>query len=57
VEVQTADLIKEGKATKEIAELLNVSVNTVSSNRFHIRKKLSLTDKKINLRILFKIFR
>ena len=38
VEIQVAALIKEGKATKEIAEVLNVSVNTVSPNRFHIRK-------------------
>ncbi len=50
MEVQAASLIKEGKATKEIAELLNVSENTVSSIRFHIRKKLDLTHKKINLR-------
>ncbi len=50
VEVQAANLIKEGKTTKEIAELLNVSENTVSSIRFHIRKKLDLTHKKINLR-------
>ena len=54
MEIQTADLIKEGKITKEIAELLNVSVNTVSSNRFHIRKKLGLTNKQINLRYYLK---
>jgi DNA-binding CsgD family transcriptional regulator len=35
-EVQTVGLIREGKTTKEIAELLCVSENTVSSNRFHI---------------------
>ncbi|MGA2936047.1 MAG: PAS domain S-box protein [Syntrophobacteraceae bacterium] len=50
VEVQTIDLIREGKTTKEIAELLCVSENTVSSNRFHIRKKLGLSNKKVNLR-------
>ncbi len=54
VEVQTAGLIKDGKTTKEIAELMNVSENTVSSNRFHIRKKLGLTNKKINLRYYLK---
>jgi PAS domain S-box-containing protein len=49
-EVQAAGLIKEGKTTKEIAEALGVSENTVSSNRFHIRKKLGLTNRKVNLR-------
>ncbi len=49
VEVRVAGLIREGKTTKEIAELLCVSENTVSSNRFHIRKKLGLSNEKINL--------
>jgi PAS domain S-box-containing protein len=50
VEVQTVGLIREGKTTQEIAELLCVSENTVASNRFHIRKKLGVTNKKVNLR-------
>ena len=54
VEVQTVDLIREGKTTKEIAELLCVSENTVSSTRFHIRKKLGLSNKKVNLRYYLK---
>ena len=54
VEVQTVDLIREGKTTQEVAELLCVSENTVSSNRFHIRKKLGLTNKKVNLRYYLK---
>ncbi len=54
VEVQTVDFIREGKSTKEIAELLCVSENTVSSNRFHIRKKLRLSNKKVNLRYYLK---
>jgi PAS domain S-box-containing protein len=54
VEVQAAGLIKEGKTTKEIAESLGVAENTVSSNRFHIRKKLGLTNKKVNLRYYLK---
>jgi PAS domain S-box-containing protein len=54
LEVQTAGLIREGKTTKEIAETLCVSENTVSSHRFHMRKKLGLTSKKINLRTYLK---
>ena len=48
-EIQVASLIKEGKSSKEIAELLNVSLNTVLSHRFCIRKKTGLKGKKINL--------
>ena len=48
-EVQIANLIKEGKTTKEIASFLNVSDSAVNVYRYHIRRKLSLT-KKHNLR-------
>lgn len=54
LEIQAANLIKEGKSTKEIAETLCVSENTVSSHRFHIRTKLGLRNKKINLRSYLK---
>jgi DNA-binding CsgD family transcriptional regulator len=42
-------LIKEGKCSKEIAEVLNVSLATVSFHRHNIRKKLGLTHKKTSL--------
>ncbi|MEE9435778.1 MAG: LuxR C-terminal-related transcriptional regulator [Candidatus Adiutricales bacterium] len=48
-EWEVADLIRHGRTTKEIAVQLNVSVPTVSVHRFHIRKKLDLTNRKINL--------
>jgi DNA-binding NarL/FixJ family response regulator len=48
-EVQIANLIKEGKTTKEIASYLNVSDSAVNVYRYHIRRKLSLS-KKHNLR-------
>ena len=54
LEVRTASLLKEGKTTLEIAELLCISENTVSSHRFHIRKKLGLSNKKVNLRSYLK---
>ncbi len=48
-ELQVANLIKEGKATKEIAEFLNVSPSAVNICRHRIRHKLGLNNRKINL--------
>lgn len=49
-EIQIVDLIRKGKNTKEIAELLNASVNTIATHRNNIRKKMNLRNSKINLR-------
>lgn len=48
-EIQVANLIKTGKTTKEIGELLGVSPGAVSFHRNNIRKKLGLNRKKVNL--------
>jgi len=49
-EIQVADLIRKGKRTKEIADLLNTSASTIGTHRNHIRKKLNLANEGINLR-------
>ena len=49
-EIQVASLIKDGKTSKEIALLIHASENTVRSHRFHIRSKLGIKNKKVNLR-------
>jgi len=49
-EVEVANLVKQGKTTKEIADLLNMSPRTIDTHRYHIRKKLGLKSKKTNLR-------
>ena len=49
-EIKIASLIKDGKSSKEIASLLHASENTIRSHRFHIRSKLQLKNKKVNLR-------
>ncbi len=49
-EVEVANLVKQGKTAKEIADLLNMSPRTIDTHRYHIRKKLGLKSKKTNLR-------
>ena len=49
-EIKIANLVKEGKTNKEIAELLYLSKNTILFHRHNIRSKLNLKHKKINLR-------
>ena len=49
-EIKIAGLIKSGKTNKEIAEVLNSSVHTISRHRENIRKKTGLTNQKTNLR-------
>ena len=49
-EVQVAELIKQGKTSKEIAELFNLSPKTIESYRENIRKKMGLKNRKTNLR-------
>jgi PAS domain S-box-containing protein len=48
-ELQMAGMIKDGRMTKEIADLMNISKATVEIHRHHIRKKLGLRGGKTNL--------
>ena len=48
-ETQVASLIRQGKTTKEIAELMGLATSTIDFHRHNIRKKLRLSHKGINL--------
>jgi PAS domain S-box-containing protein len=49
-EIQVADLIRKGKRTKEIADMLHTSASTIGTHRNHIREKLNLKKEGIHLR-------
>ena len=49
-EIKVANLVKQGKTTKDISEILYVSGRTISFHRENIRKKLGLNNKKTNLK-------
>jgi PAS domain S-box-containing protein len=49
-QIQIASLIRDGRTTKEIAELMNLSSRTIESHRKNIRRKMGLKEKKANFR-------
>jgi PAS domain S-box-containing protein len=49
-EARIANLIKHGKSSKEISEIMKLSIKTVETHRHNIRAKLKLEKHKTNLR-------
>jgi len=49
-EIQIANLLKEGKSSKEIAEITSSKTSTIDFHRRNLRKKLGLKSKSINLK-------
>jgi DNA-binding CsgD family transcriptional regulator len=49
-EMQVAGLVKDGKTSKEIAQILNVAETTVNFHRKNLRKKFGLNRQQSNLR-------
>jgi len=49
-EIHVAAMIRDGKSSKEIADILNVSLTTVNFHRKNLREKFGLTNTPSNLR-------
>ena len=49
-QIQIANLVKDGKTTKEIGQLMHSSPRTVECHRKNIRKRLGINNTKSNLR-------
>jgi PAS domain S-box-containing protein len=49
-EIQVAFLVRDGKTTKQIAELLNSSDRTIEAHRRNIRMKTGIKKERVNLR-------
>ena len=49
-EYQVAVLIRQGKTSKQLSEIMSLSCRTIESHRKSIRKKLGLQHSKTNLR-------
>jgi PAS domain S-box-containing protein len=56
-EIQVANLIKNGKSTKEIAEIIGIAPASVNFYRKNIRDKLNLTNQKVNLQSYLQTFK
>ncbi len=49
-ETMIADLVRQGKTSKDISEILHIGLRTVETYRNNLRKKIGLNKKKISLR-------
>ncbi len=56
MEIQVADLIRQGKMSKEIADVMHLAPGTIHIHRKNIRKKLGLTHTKANLQSILSSF-
>jgi DNA-binding CsgD family transcriptional regulator len=53
-ELDVCQYIKANRSTSEIADLMNLSFETIQTHRKHIRKKLGLVNRRISLQSFLK---
>jgi PAS domain S-box-containing protein len=56
MEIKVSHFVKEGKSSKEIAEILGLSKDTIDIHRKNIRKKCGINGKSQNLRTMLMSF-
>jgi DNA-binding NarL/FixJ family response regulator len=49
-EIQVANLVKDGRTTKEMTDILNISATAIDFHRKNLRSKLGIKNKRNNLR-------
>jgi len=54
-EIQVANMVKLGKRSKEIAEIMHLSPGTINIHRKNIRRKLDIAHQKTNLQSMLSI--
>lgn len=54
-EIQVANMVKLGKRSKEIAEIMHLSPGTINIHRKNIRRKLDIAHQKTNLQTILSI--
>lgn len=55
-EIQVANLIKEGRTTKEMTDILHISTTAIDFHRKNLRSKLGIKNKRNNLRTYISSF-
>jgi PAS domain S-box-containing protein len=55
-ELQVTNLIKQGKTTKEIADIMNLATSTIDFHRNNIRRKFGIKNQKTNLKTYLSSF-
>jgi len=55
-EIEICNMVQSGLTSKEIASLLNLSYRTIEAHRNNIRKKLGISNKKINMATALRSF-